>query len=56
MCVHTVWSAKCITVMGVCVVFFRGGQVYNLDVINEEAKKKKKKYTNSGTLNFKAVR
>ncbi|XP_064406207.1 copine-9-like isoform X1 [Halichondria panicea] len=33
----------------------RGGQVYNLAVMNEE-KKKKKKYTSSGTLNFKVVR
>ena len=30
--------------------------MYNLNVINEGAKRKKKKYTNSGVLNFKAVR
>jgi len=30
--------------------------VYNLDLINPELKKKKKKYTNSGTLNFVSVK
>ena len=34
----------------------RGGQVYNLDLINPELRKKKKKYTNSGTLNFVSVK
>jgi hypothetical protein len=30
--------------------------VFNLDIINEEVKKKKKKYKNSGILNFVSVR
>lgn len=34
----------------------KGGQVCQLDLINPELKKKKKKYTKSGTLNFTAVR
>ena len=34
----------------------RGGQIFNLDVINEEVKKKKKKYKNSGSLNFISVK
>ncbi len=38
------------------ITFYRGGQVYNLNVFNEEKRKKKKKYTTSGTLNFKVVR
>ena len=40
----------------VCVcVCVRGGQVYNLPLVNPDKKKKKKKYTNSGTLNFVSV-
>ena len=34
----------------------RGGQLYNLDLINPEMKKKKKKYQNSGTLNLEIVK
>ncbi len=30
--------------------------MFNLDIINEEMKKKKKKYHNSGSLNFVSVR
>ena len=33
----------------------RGGNVFNLDLINPEMKKKKKKYVNSGVLNFVTV-
>ena len=34
----------------------KGGEVRTLDIINQDIKKKKKKYTNSGTLNFDSVR
>lgn len=34
----------------------KGGEVRTLDIINPDIKKKKKKYTNSGTLNFNSVR
>ena len=34
----------------------RGGQVFNLDILNEDLKKKKKKYHNSGNLNFVSVK
>ena len=34
----------------------KGGEVRTLDIINADIKKKKKKYTNSGTLNFDAIR
>ena len=34
----------------------KGGEVRTLDIINQDIKKKKKKYTNSGTLNFNTVR
>jgi len=40
----------------VCVCVCRGGQVFNIDLVNEEAKKKKKKYRNSGILNFVSVK
>lgn len=33
----------------------KGGQVFNMDLVNPELKKKKKKYTNSGVLNFVSV-
>ena len=36
-------------------LFFRGGNVFNLDLINPELKKKKKKYVNSGVLHFVSV-
>ena len=38
------------------IIIRRGGQIFNLDVINEDAQKKKKKYRNSGTLNFISVK
>ena len=34
----------------------RGGQVFNLELINEDIRKKKKKYHNSGSLNFVSVK
>ena len=37
-------------------ILYRGGQVYNIDLINPELKRKKKKYTNSGTLNLVSVK
>lgn len=37
-------------------VICRGGQVFTLDIINEELKKKKKKYRNSGSINFVSVK
>lgn len=33
----------------------KGGEVRTLDIINPDIKKKKKKYVNSGTLNFVSV-
>ena len=37
------------------ITLFRGGNVFNLDVINPEMKKRKKKYVNSGVLHFLTV-
>ena len=36
----------------VFAVLYRGGTVFNLDLINPEIKKRKKKYVNSGVLHF----
>ena len=37
------------------LLFFRGGNVSEVQLINHELKRKKRKYTNSGTLVFNSV-